>query len=171
MTIFACRVTTSPTTSWFSIFGGLYSPSPTKSDQGEPPFLTTRVDRFFLVQHTKPIRNIPNGRSTNIPNDRNVYQMAIKYTNKVLLNISNLGFLVCRYTIWQPCWQPPLNQSANLWPKGFFWFFLHEDFYSDVLNIDFTFKKIAFDLYCSEICFKYTYMYVYRGIVNTYDLD
>jgi hypothetical protein len=49
----------------------------------------------------------------NIPNGHNIYQMAlnrthfIKYTNifhcKTLKNLPKLGFLVWKYTIWQPC--------------------------------------------------------------------
>jgi hypothetical protein len=41
-----------------------------------------------------------------IPNGSKLFQMVIKYTNifdsKALQNIPKLGFLVRKYTIWQP---------------------------------------------------------------------
>jgi hypothetical protein len=49
-------------------------------------FVSTWVDRFFLVQHTKTGKiyqitiNLPNGRKVHIPNVRKVYQMSVKYT-------------------------------------------------------------------------------------------
>jgi hypothetical protein len=40
-------------------------------------------------------------------NGRKIYQMDIKYTKiflcKILQNLPKFGFLVCKYTIWQPC--------------------------------------------------------------------
>jgi hypothetical protein len=42
----------------------------------------------------------------NIPNDRKIDQLGIKYTNifncKTLQNLPKLGFLVSKNTIWQP---------------------------------------------------------------------
>jgi hypothetical protein len=93
-------------------------------------FARTRVARFFRVQHTKTGNiyqktnkytkrpwNIPNcqkiyqmaKKSTkwpkNLPNGQKIYQMAIKYIYQhfPLLDPLKLGYLVWKYTIWQPC--------------------------------------------------------------------
>jgi hypothetical protein len=46
----------------------------------------------------------------NMANGRKVYQMDIKYTTnfhcKTLKNLPKFGFLVSKYTIWQPCRTP-----------------------------------------------------------------
>jgi hypothetical protein len=45
----------------------------------------------------------------NIPNGCQLLQMAIKLTkifrSKAFPNIPKVGFLACKYTIWQPCIQ------------------------------------------------------------------
>jgi hypothetical protein len=53
--------------------------------------------------------NVPKREKQNklcIPNDHKVNQMAIKYTNifhfNKFQNLPKLGFLVRKYTIWQP---------------------------------------------------------------------
>jgi hypothetical protein len=64
-----------------------------------------------LTQYAKAGENMPNchqntKRPWNVPNGRNIFQMDIEYTNlfhsKVLQNLPKLGFLVWKYTIWQP---------------------------------------------------------------------
>jgi hypothetical protein len=69
------------------------------------------VARFFLVQHTKTAK-----KYKNIPNDPWIYPKTIKYTKWPYLGImyqnvslqgipkyiKKLGFLVRKYTIWQP---------------------------------------------------------------------
>jgi hypothetical protein len=49
---------------------------------------------------------LPNAHKCT-PNGRNIFRMAIEYTNlshsKTLQNLPKLGFLVLKYTIWQPC--------------------------------------------------------------------
>jgi hypothetical protein len=56
---------------------------------------------FVLVQHTKKWENVP-----NLPNNTKIDQMAIKCTNifhrKTFQKLPKLGFLVLKYTIWQP---------------------------------------------------------------------
>jgi hypothetical protein len=70
-----------------------------------------RVARFFLTQYIKTRENIPNNHNIakwpkDIPNDRKIFSMAIKYTSifqsKVLQNLPKMGFLVWKQTIWQP---------------------------------------------------------------------
>jgi hypothetical protein len=50
--------------------------------------------------------NIPNGHKLHIPNSRKIDQKARLYTNifncKTLQNLPKSGFLVWKYTIWQP---------------------------------------------------------------------
>jgi hypothetical protein len=57
----------------------------------------SRVDRFFLVQHTKTGKNIPK-LLQNIPNGSEIDRMAIPFTNifhcKKLQNLPKFGFLV-----------------------------------------------------------------------------
>jgi hypothetical protein len=65
----------------------------------------TRVARFFLVQNTKTVKNIPNCHE--------LHQMSIKYTNvKTILNLPKFGFLVSKQTIWQPWTRPDHIQIA-----------------------------------------------------------
>jgi hypothetical protein len=78
-----------------------------------------QVAGFFLVQHTTiesvyqtTKKNIPNGHK--IPNDL----INSKYTKtlhaKTYTNIPKLGFLECKYAIWQP-----LVELANpTWPSA-----------------------------------------------------
>jgi hypothetical protein len=53
----------------------------------------------------------------NIPNDLKIPQMAIKYTSiyycKTLQNLSKLGFLVWKETVWQP-WRALYRQQKDL---------------------------------------------------------
>jgi hypothetical protein len=57
-----------------------------------------RVARFFLVNYTKPGKNVPNGHKLCIPNVCKIFQLAIKYSNsfqsEALQNLPKLGFLV-----------------------------------------------------------------------------
>jgi hypothetical protein len=48
----------------------------------------------------------------NIPNDHKIYQMTTKYTNifhcKTHRNLPKFGFLVWKYSSWQPCFHIPM---------------------------------------------------------------
>jgi hypothetical protein len=67
-----------------------------------------RVARFFLVQHTKTGKNMPiNHKIYQVATKcRKIDQLAVKYTDifhcKSLKNSTKLGFLVWKYSIWQP---------------------------------------------------------------------
>jgi hypothetical protein len=65
---------------------------------------STRVARFFLIQYTNTEKIYQ--MAINIPNSCKIDQIAIKYINsfhcKTLQNLPEFGFLVWKYTIWQP---------------------------------------------------------------------
>jgi hypothetical protein len=54
----------------------------------------------------------------NVPNGRKLYQMLIKHTNifnrNSLQNLPKLGFLIRKYTIWQP-WKALLHLRTSIW--------------------------------------------------------
>jgi hypothetical protein len=56
---------------------------------------------------------------TKLPqNGRKIYQLAIKYTNifhcKIFQNLPEFGFLVSKYTIWQPWLQRSYKSERSL---------------------------------------------------------
>jgi hypothetical protein len=72
-----------------------------------------------IYQNGENIPNLPQlcQMYWNIPNGREIFQMAIKYTNffhfKALQNVPKLEFWVWKYTIWQPCSRWPFNDSVH----------------------------------------------------------
>jgi hypothetical protein len=73
--------------------------------------LETRVARFFMLQHTKT--------GKNVPNNQKIYQMAIKYAKWPKIyqkdikhlplqgppKFTQIWIFGLKYTIWQPCWK------------------------------------------------------------------
>jgi hypothetical protein len=51
------------------------------------------VARFFMVQHTKMGKNVPNNHNRGKPNDSKIYQMATKYTKIAILYMYQYLFL------------------------------------------------------------------------------
>jgi hypothetical protein len=74
----------------------------------------------------------------NISSGRKIGQLVIIYTKifnfKTLLNLSKLGFLILKQTIWQPWWLPLLLQRNRL---HFFWWsktILFRNQFSNIFN-------------------------------------
>jgi hypothetical protein len=81
-------------------------------------FVFCLLRRFFLTQYTKTGKNIPTDHNItkwpqNVSNGLKIFQMTIKYStndykytnvfhHKAHQNLPKFGFLVWKYTIWQP---------------------------------------------------------------------
>jgi hypothetical protein len=70
-------------------------------------------------KYTKLPQNYP--MTIKIPNGNNIFQVAIEYTklfdSKALQILPKLGFLVWKYTIWQPCPGQLFNTLSMVTPK------------------------------------------------------
>jgi hypothetical protein len=99
----------------------------------------TRVARFFLTQYAKnggkytllPLCKLPNGHSIYQMSAIYILPMGIKYTNivhsKTLPNLPKLGFLACKYTIWQP-WGKLAKKQLTFSQNQIVWIFLQTCF-------------------------------------------
>jgi hypothetical protein len=107
--------------------------------------------RFFSLQHTKMEKSRPNNQeinqvSINMANVRKyIYQMDIKCTSifycKTLQNLPKFGFLVWKYTIWQPwfwlrlwCGEAETLTPSQLSKKWVEQIFVHPRFFSAIIS-------------------------------------